>query len=186
MTQSKVTVITIAVMVGIILLGAVTIFLLDRGNDQRQLAASEAAAALSDRGSGNEYTDFDGNPANLDQYLGKVLVVTSWASWSPQSANELQLLTKTLDSYQADEVLLIAINRAESLETAELYLKTIGVKNQINLIVDNNDRYYKEIGGYTMPETLFYDQDGTIVAHKRGALTKEEIVANVEKALVAE
>jgi len=37
------------------------------------------------------YTDINGNEVSLEQYLGKILVVTSWASWSPFSKNDLGL-----------------------------------------------------------------------------------------------
>jgi len=88
-----------------------------------------------------------------------------------------------MQSYESEDVVVIAINRAEAKDTAESYLQTIGVADQVRLIVDNDDRYYKSIGGYTMPERVFYDQSGNIVAHKRGQLTKTEAESFIEQAL---
>jgi len=183
MTNTKVTFITLGIMVGILLVGAITIAVLENRQEKRELAASDAAGALTSTVTNSQYTDFAGNPANLDQYLGQVLVVNSWASWSPSSSAEITLIAEVADSYSDENVVFIAINRAEAKEVAELYLQTIGVSDQVRLIVDTDDRYYRSIDGYTMPETVFYDRKGNIVAHKRGALTKEEITKNIERAL---
>ena len=187
MPQSKVTIITIAIMVGILIIGVITILLLNNQQEKRQLAASEAAGALAaNKDTGAQYTDFAGNPANLEQYLGRVLIVTSWASWSPFSSTELQLLADATAPYADDDVVLIAINRAEAQSLAESYLQTIGVDEEVKLIVDSTDNYYKKIGGYTMPETVFYDRQGNIIAHERGSLTKDEVIFNIEQALADE
>lgn len=186
MTQAKVTIITLGIMIIILLVGAVTIIMLDKRGEKRELAASDAAGALTSNETNSQYTDFEGNPANLDQYLGQVLVVTSWASWAPSSSAELTLLAEVANSYLDDDVMVIAINRAEAKDIAESYLQTIGVDEQVRLIVDANDRYYTSIDGYTMPETVIYDRRGNIVAHKRGTLIKDEVTKNIEQALARE
>jgi thiol-disulfide isomerase/thioredoxin len=186
MKQSKTTTITLSVMVAVLVCGAITISLLNKQQEKRQLNTSDAAQALLTRATNSQYTDLAGNPANLDQYLGQVLVVTSWASWSPQSSSELRLLADAVEQYADDEVVMIAINRAESKAVAESYLQTININERIKLIVDSEDNYYQTIGGYTMPETLIYDRKGTIIAHKRGGLTPSEINIFIEQALSAE
>lgn len=186
MTQTKVTIITAAVMIGILLIGAITILVLSDRQEKRELAASDAAGALTSSTTNSQYTDFAGNPANLDQYLGQVLVVTSWASWSPFSSAELTLLAEVAETYTEDGVIVIAINRAEAKSVAESYLRTIGVSDQVKLIVDSDDRYYRSIDGYTMPETVFYDRKGNVVVHQRGRLTNGEAVAYIEQVLSRE
>jgi thiol-disulfide isomerase/thioredoxin len=154
--------------------------------EKRELAASDAAASLTTSPSSAKYTDFAGNPADLEQYVGQVLLVNSWASWSPFSAAELTLLAETAETYAAQGVVVIAINRAEVKSSAESYLKTIGVGERVKLIMDTDDNYYESIGGYTMPETLIYDRKGNVIAHKRGSLTKSELLSYVEEALASE
>jgi hypothetical protein len=53
----------------------------------------------------------------------------------------------------------------------------------VQLIVDKDDQYYKAIGGYTMPETVFYNKKGDIVLHKRGVISETEIRMVVEDIL---
>jgi len=186
MTPIQTTITTIAVLLVILALGFWYITTLDHKQASRELADSQAASALADNASSTQYTDFAGNPANLQQYLGQVLVVTSWASWSPSSAAELALLANTASSYADQGVIVLAINRAETKSQAERYLRSIGVAQQVRLIVDTDDRYYKQIGGFTMPETVFYDRRGNIVAHERGALTAGEVNYYIGQALSQE
>jgi len=48
-------------------------------------------------------------------------------------------------------------------------------------VQDPNDSFYKSIGGFAMPETLFIDGEGNIRLHKRGPMTYEEMKVAVEK-----
>lgn len=186
MIISRATIITVGCMLALLLIGAITILILQNQQTKRGLAVSPAAEALATGGAAAPYTDFAGNPANLDQYIGQVLVAHSWASWSPFSASELVRLAKVSQSYADAGVVVVAINRAEAKDTAESFLRSINVSDQVQLIMDNDDRFYKSIGGYTMPETVFYDQTGGIVAHKRGVLTDDEVATYIEEALAQE
>ena len=183
MQVSKTTISTVAILVGILAIGAWFVYQTNQKNQERELQESPAAQALQADPASAPFSDFDGNKADLDQYLGEVLVVTSWASWSPFSGAELQLLSQTAESYADQGVVVLAINRGEPQSTAERYLRTIGVEGRVRLIVDPDDRYYKAIGGYTMPETLFYDRKGNIVSHKRGTLTQDSVQESIERAL---
>ena len=186
MKQTKTTIITLSILIGILLLGALVIILLNNRQAQLELKTSEAANVLRSDTAQTAYTDFDGNTANLEQYLGQVIVVTSWASWSPFSGSELSLLADASAQYAKEDVVLIAINRGEPKSTAKAYLKTIGVDDRVTLVVDEADSYYTKIGGYTMPETLVYDRQGGIVAHVRGRLTSGEVTSYIEEALARE
>lgn len=160
--------------------------LLNMQEAKRELATSDAAIALSLDTSDTQYTDLAGNQVNLAQYLGQVLIVISWASWSPASAEHLDIVATVASQYQDDEVVVVAINRAEPKETAEAYLQTVGVREQVKLVIDTSDAYYRRIGGYTMPETLVYDREGNIVTHNRGSLTASELTTHIEQALQGE
>jgi phage gp45-like len=80
-------------------------------------------------------------------------------------------------------VIVIGINRAESRTTAEAFLTTLGLTDEVLLIVDADDRYYGAIGGFSMPETIIYDTKGNIVKHKRGQITEAELTLVLDEAL---
>jgi len=142
---------------------------------KRQLEQSPAAQVFTVGTSTATFSDFDGNSVDLNQFLGKLLIVNSWASWSPVSANELLLLTEVARDYSANDVVVIAINRAEPKRTAEMFLDTLGLTDEVYLIIDSDDSYYKAVGGYAMPETVLYDKKGNAIVHKRGPVSAEEL-----------
>ena len=120
------------------------------------------------------YTDLEGNPVNLTAYKGKPLIVNSWATWMPFSKTELPLLEK-IKAEKGDALNILAINRKEDKEVIKSYMNIFSIPSTIVFLVDPTDHFYKAIGGYAMPETIFYDGDGIIVSHKRGTLTEEEL-----------
>ena len=79
---------------------------------------------------------------------------------------------------------VVAINRRESVSRSEGYLNDLSVENSMTYLYDSSDRWYRAIGGFSMPETLFVDAEGIIVLHKRGALTFDEMDAIVQAQLL--
>lgn len=146
-------------------------------NKHKKAQNNPAAEALAENSDAPRYTSLKGDEAKLSDYLGEVVVVNSWASWSPYSVTELPALANLLTEYNDHGTKLVAINRAENSSTAERFLGTIQVENDVVLILDPGDRFYKSIGGYSMPETVVYDEDGNIIYHSRGPANISEIRA---------
>lgn len=144
---------------------------------------SEAAHALGTSDDDQiRFTDLDGNPISLSDYDGTVRVVNSWASWCPFCVNELPDFAELAREYSDDDVVVIAINRKESAMTARAFIDSVGGLEDIIFVQDLADVFYKRIGGFSMPETVFYDADGDIVFHKRGFMTLEEMRMHTEDA----
>lgn len=119
------------------------------------------------------YTDLDGNIVDLNTFKGKPLIINSWATWIPFSQTELPLLGQ-LKQKHGDAITVIAINRMENSGMIRSFMSTFTIPDSIILLSDPTDNFYKAIEGYAMPETLFYDADGNIVAHIRGVLSEVE------------
>ena len=81
-----------------------------------------------------------------------------------------------------DSVVFIAIDRVESLKTAKQFTDEIGVTDEMIFLLDSSDSFYRGIGGFSMPETIFVDIDGNIKIHKRGPMDEEEIRKKVSEA----
>ena len=141
---------------------------------------SEAFAVLP---GDTPYTDIDGTAVALASPDVAVLVVHSWASWCPVCMTTLHQLAHTHEAYQDQSVKILAINRAEPSATAQAFLAYAGVDTELTLILDPTDRYYQSIGGYTMPETVFYNAEGAIVYHHRGEITAEVIQQYIDTIL---
>ncbi|MFZ2886901.1 MAG: TlpA disulfide reductase family protein [Minisyncoccia bacterium] len=127
-------------------------------------------------------SDYEGEAVELADFKRDLLVVHVWASWCPYCGEELQNLMRLKDEYEDIEVL--AVNRAESLSEARAFTDLNGIDTtKIKLLIDDDDSFYKSIGGYAMPETLFIDTGGEIRFHQRGPLNMEEARVQVRTLL---
>ena len=143
-------------------------------------------AVAQDKTFDTEYTlvlsDYAGNQVHLYDYRRKVLIAYAWASWCPYCGAELQNLASLKKTY-GDNIQVVAINRGESLETARNYSDHLTNTDGLVFLLDPNDAFFKGIGGYAMPETVFIDSGGTIIFHQRGPIQLPDVQAEIEKLL---
>jgi len=125
--------------------------------------------------------DYDGKTVKFTDFAGKPLVINSWAAWCPFCRKELVDFAAAQKEF-GDDVAIVAIDRAESRETAKKYTDELGVTNLIFLL-DPSDSFYQSIGGFSMPETIFVDRDGNIAERKRGPMEIKEIREKIQKLL---
>lgn len=123
------------------------------------------------------YTAFDGKTVDMNSFAGRPIVVTSFASWSPESATNLQILEKLAQSSDYQDAAFVAINRREDPLLAKKYLSTLGALEHLIFVLDSSDSFYENIEGYAMPETLFYSRAGVILEHHRGLLNEADTQA---------
>ncbi|MBP6881052.1 MAG: TlpA family protein disulfide reductase [Candidatus Pacebacteria bacterium] len=177
--------ITLGVIAAIIIVGVLYTWFVIHKVAVERAANNPANESLSTIEGVAPYTDMAGNPLSLSEHVGSVLVVNSWASWSPDSVRELPALAEIVTEYAEKDVKVIAINRAEPQTTAERFLRTVGAADAVQLVLDPDDHFYHSIQGYAMPETIFYDRKGGVVHHHHGVLTKDEMKTYLEMALSA-
>lgn len=141
----------------------------------KQKAQSEKAPNFS-------LQDYSGKTVNLANFAGKPVVVNSWASWCPFCREELPAFAAAQKEF-GDKVVIIAIDRQESLPTAKGYTDAQGTSNSLIFLLDPSDSFYQSIGGFSMPETIFIDKNGNIVDHKRGSMDVNEIRQKINNIL---
>ncbi len=118
--------------------------------------------------------DYSGKTVILADFLKKPLVINFWATWCPFCRQELIDFAAIQKEFE-DEIIIIAINRAEVREMAKKYTDELGVTTKLTFLLDPNDSFYQSIGGFTMPETIFATKNGTIVFRKRGPINLNEM-----------
>ena len=126
--------------------------------------------------------NYDGNNVELESLIGTPLVINSWAAWCPFCVKELPDFVAAQENF-GDSVKIIAIDRAEPLGTAKEYTDFHGITDDLVFLLDDSDSFYKEIGGFSMPETIFVDTEGTIRIHKRGPMELPEITEKINALL---
>lgn len=183
MNEKKSTIITLGVIIAVLVMAALVTLWVQR-NAEREASLIDNADALI-ASEATPYTDLEGNPFSFTQFQGKVRVVNSWASWCPFCVKELTDFEQLASEFAADDVVVIAINRKESKEQARKFLNTLGSFEKTVFVVDITDAFYKTIGGFSMPETVFYDSKGNIIVHKRGVMSLEEMREHTQAAITA-
>lgn len=122
-----------------------------------------------------EFTDMAGATVRLADFAGTPLVINTWATWCPFCVKELTDFVAIQKEFESG-VNIIAINRAEPARTASAYIVERGITgDELLFLLDPEDKWYQETGGFSMPETIFVDASGFIRAHVRGPMEQEEM-----------
>jgi len=139
-------------------------------NQQTELAASPAASVFT---SESVYTDIEGNPIRLDDYLGQTVIALAWASWCPSCGEQLKLLAAIAD--ENSDIVTLAFNRGETSNRAQAFLEFFNIETNVQLVLDPDDNFFTSIEGYAMPELVIFDKQGNISHHVRGPISKPEL-----------
>ena len=118
---------------------------------------------------GFSFPDAGGLDVVLSDIQADLRLVHFWASWSPYSADDLITLSRLQGEF-GQRVAVIALNRDTNPQEGKAYLAGLGISDSVIFAYDKEDSYFKEVGGYNMPETLFVAPDDTILLHIRGPM----------------
>jgi len=169
---------SISIIGGVILIGILAWLVFSGSSDTQNGMVGMTSARVPDFALSN----YNGQTVSLNDFAGKPLVINSWAAWCPFCVKELKDFG-TVQRELGDKVVFIAVDRAESLETAKNFTDENGVTDELVFLLDPEDSFYQAIGGFSMPETIFVDSAGTIVDHKRGPMEIGEIRERAQRIL---
>lgn len=172
---------TFTFMAVVCVVGLIIIIILQRSSKQAELAASSAGQAFTSE-TPDTYTDTDGNVVSLSAMIGQPFMVTTWASWCPHCYADLETIDELLTDYP--DLRVLAINRKESKAQVSRYLATQPDLERVELIIDTTDQFFSTVDGYTMPESLVFDETGKVVYHARGNINPIELRETLDEVLV--
>jgi peroxiredoxin len=136
--------------------------------------------------------DTNGNKVSLSDYKGKAVVVDFWATWCAPCKVEIPWLEKLRDQYADQGLVVLGISEDDlDLDDQKALLKEkkeiadSATKLGINYPVLIDDKKVSEpYGGVdALPTTFFVDRNGKVVAATVGLVDRDEIEANIKKAL---
>lgn len=128
--------------------------------------AHAAGPAIGDAAPGALGKGRDGKPVTLEQYRGKVVVVTFWASWCTYCLKELPVL----DALQRHAGSLLQVVAVNVKDTPEDYRVMMRQMKSYTLLQSRDadggiaDRY--DVKGY--PSLWIVDRQGRVAAHHSG------------------
>ena len=136
--------------------------------------------------------DTNGKKVSLSDYKGKAVVLDFWATWCAPCKIEIPWLQKLHDQYASQGLVVLGISEddldledkaalfKQKQEIAESASK-LGITYPV-LFDDAN--VAKPYGGVdALPTTFYVDRSGKVVAATIGLVDRDEIEANIKKAL---
>lgn len=125
----------------------------------------------------------DGDGLRVEQFKGKVLVVSFWASWCGPCLKELPILDNVARKL-GDRVSVVSIN-IEDRDTYRAIRRRLGDKLALTLSHDRNGGVFPIWGKGGIPYLLIINQQGVVHARYRGygESTLDEIVADLNTLL---
>jgi peroxiredoxin len=136
--------------------------------------------------------DPSGKKISLSDYKGKAVVLDFWATWCAPCKVEIPWLIKLRDQYAAQGLEVIGASTDDLDESDQKQLAQdkkdiadFATKMHINYpVVVNGQSVATPYGGLdALPTTFYIDRKGTIVASGIGLVDRDEIEANIKKAL---
>lgn len=119
-----------------------------------------------------------GEPLDLAELRGQVVVVNAWASWCPPCVEELPLLAGIAETFQGSGVSVVGLNVEDSPSAA----RTLAAQTGIGFpsLVDPEGRLLASLPGVpprALPSTIVIDPTGRIAARivgpvREGVLTE--------------
>jgi len=127
----------------------------------------------------------DGRKVSLAEYKGKAVLINFWATWCVPCKLEMPWFVDLHKQYGEQGFEILGVDEDEAKDRSQIgkFAKKIGVNYPI-LIGD--DAVSKAYGGVEVLPTSFYvGRDGKVVEEAAGLISRDEIEANIKKALAA-
>ena len=135
-----------------------------------------------------EISDFDGTRHALSDFRGRAVYVNFWATWCVPCQIELPEMAALQEEF-GDDLVVITVNRRESLDRAEAYFSNLplldggnGVDFPVNGM-DPDDTLYDLYRAIAMPSSFFIDPDGVISDVAHGLILLDQMRTAVNESL---
>ena len=126
-------------------------------------------------------TDLDGNKVSLKDIKGKSVYLNFWATWCPPCKREMPEIEKIYQQYKDQGLVVLAVDLGEDSTTVRNFM----TQNNYNftVLLDSNQNVATQYSITAIPTSYFIDKEGNIIAKKVGALSADEMKANVQSLL---
>jgi len=127
--------------------------------------------------------DLSGKKVSLADFKGHAVVLNFWATWCGPCKLEMPWFEEMYGKYKSQGLVILGLSQDDNLDAAEIgkAVKKIGVTYPI-LQWDEKVAKAYELADY-LPETYYLDKNGVVVEQTLGAHSKDELEADIQKAI---
>ena len=138
--------------------------------------------------------DLSGKKVSLESYKGKAVLVNFWATWCAPCKIETPWLVELRDQYAAQGFEILGVSTegdgvgkddkaAWDKDKAAIAHSAQQMHMEYPVLIDG-DTVSQPYGGLdALPASFYVDRNGTVVAAQVGVTTKDEMEADIRKAL---
>lgn len=136
--------------------------------------------------------DTEGKKVSLADYKGKAVVVDFWATWCAPCKIEIPWLEQFNNQYAGSGLQILGVSEDNlnledkavlAKEKKDITDKATEMKINYPVLFDDADVSTPYGGVDGLPTTFFIDRSGKVVASTVGLVSRDEIEANIKKAL---
>lgn len=114
---------------------------------------------------GQKMSDFtlpnlDGNRVSLSDYIGKTVLINTWASWCPPCRAEMPELIEFYEQYRGKDFIVLAVNAGETEATAQKFAEKMGLTFPV--LLDSHFHLVDSLGIDSYPTSILVGPDGII------------------------
>jgi thiol-disulfide isomerase/thioredoxin len=161
----------------------------DRGDGQNFVGGdgtvTTVAAGERDRAPSLQGTTLAGEPLDLDDYLGSVVVLNVWGSWCTPCRAEAPTLERVYLDLRPQGVEFVGINTRDDEEKARAFERTKNITYPS--VVDEDGEllleFHETLPPSAIPSTLVIDREGRMAARVIGPVTESKLRDVVEPVL---
>lgn len=127
--------------------------------------------------------DRSGMSVRLADFRGHVVLVHFWASWCEPCVEEIPQLVDFAKAEVGRPFRLVLMSNDSSWEEAETVLPNDGLPETVVALLDPQTQVAERFGSYQLPETYILGRDGNVITKWIGQQdwSNEEIRASVRK-----
>jgi peroxiredoxin len=127
--------------------------------------------------------DLEGKKVSLADYKGHAVVLNFWATYCGPCKLEMPWFQDLENKYKGQGLVVLGLDQDDGMAVKEVAAasKRVGVTYPILMPDDKVSKSY-QLSDY-IPETFYVDKSGKIVDQTIGAHSKDELEADVQKAI---
>lgn len=114
-----------------------------------------------------------GQPKNLRAFVGRPVVLNTWATWCAPCRREMPLLLE--EAARQKGVQFVFVNMGEGPEAIRIFLDEAKLGSIPNLLLDKRVQLSEVLQVQGLPTTLFFDAKGELVGRHLGEINRKEL-----------
>jgi len=120
-----------------------------------------------------QLTDLDGNPVDLADYRGQVVLLNNWATWCPPCKAEMPTLQAYYEAHQGQGFVLIAVEAGEPADEVRAFVQEYGLTFPVWL--DPQNLSLTRFRTDALPSSFVIDRDGRVRLAWTGAIERSTL-----------